>query len=36
MEVLDNYSEFLKNLSVGILAEETILSSEYLSQKALI
>ena len=34
--VIEIYSELLKNLAAGILAEETLLGAEHLSQKALI
>ena len=35
-KVIEIYSELLKNLVAGILAEETLLGAEHLSQKALI
>ena len=35
-KVIEIYPELLKNLGAGILAEETLLGVEHLSQKALI
>ena len=32
--MIEIYSELLKNLGAGILAEATLLSAEHLSQKA--